>query len=316
MAAPPGDGGAPGAADPDAAPQARRLYDQGRAAAKAGDWARAYAAQRAAYARFPHWQIAGALGDAAFALGKYPESIEMLSESLREAKGLDAKGRADAEERLADAKGRCGKLSIEAPAGAELRVDGAPMGRFPLQKVVYVLPGPHTIEVAVPSGGVKQVVDVTAGKDVRLNTKSMAATPSPSGTAVTRMPAPATTAKPSMAPVVVLGTAAGLGAIAGAVLMGMSEVRKGEATRELAAFREGGKPCGEDPRCKTSDGLWADRQVYGSAALGVWIGAGIAGAAAVAVGVVQRRRQPAATATTWAPVVSTNGAGLVVSGSF
>lgn len=329
-AAPPGEASSADAADPSARADARSLYDKGKSAAEKGEWEGAYAHLRAAYARYPHPQIAGALGNAAFALKKYPEAIDMLSQNLSESTDLPAPQRADTEKRLADAKARCGTLSIEAPDGAELRVDGASIGKLPLQKAVYLLPGPHTVEVAWPASGAaagrKQVVEVTAGKSARVQA-TLGPRPTSSGTPitgpVTAPPAPTTQVplKPSIAPVVVLGTLAGVGAITGGVLMGLSAAKESEATGQRRSISSDGEHCGTE-QCVRLDRLWAERDAFGSAALGVWIGSGVAGLLAATVAIVQSRTQPAtgarpqATATTWTPVVSTNGAGFVMLGSF
>jgi hypothetical protein len=332
---------APSQADADAAAQARTLFQKGRQAAATGNWQAAYVTLRAAYAWLPHWQIAGGLGDAAFVLGKYPEAIDMLSQNLREATNLTAQERADAEKRLAEAKRKCGSLTIDAPDGVEVRIDGAVVGKLPLQKDLYVLPGAHTVEVVSAAGAVKKTVDVAAGETARVPTQSVVQPVSTGAPAVTEAPATgvgvgapsgtgapspgakptgATTAqppvgetKPSLAPAV-LGVTAGVGAVVGGLLIGVSVAKKNEAVEKLKAVSNEPRPCKTDP-CMKIHGLLAERDALGSAALGVWIGSAALLAVAVGVYFVQRPNKTN-TAIRWAPVVSTNGGGLVVLGAF
>jgi hypothetical protein len=229
--------------------------------AEAGKWEAAYAEFRAAFAWLDHWQIAGGLGDAAFALGKYPEAIEMLGKHLQGATNLSPAERADLEKRLAQSKQKCGILRVEGPAGAEVKVDGVSAGKLPLGKDLYALPGSHTVEVTSPAGTVKRTVDVTAGKDAPVDGNGggsgaggggtggagsggaggvVTAGPSSTGApgTTTSGPSASSTAvvpgedgKPSMAPVIGLGVGAGVALLAGLGVFIASEVKGGEAAQ-------------------------------------------------------------------------------------
>lgn len=321
------DGQASTRVDKAAREAAGRLFDQGRAAALKGDWQGSYTAQRAAYEKYPHPEIAGALGDSAFALGKYPEAIGLLSRNLRESASLPADERAAKEKRIADAKARCGTLFIDAPDGALVKVDGAPVGKHPLGEMLYLLPGSHEVELVSAAGASKQKVEIRAGEGTRVEARAAAgadsgARPAPSTGSPSRGPVaakpPGGERPPSEArsplPVVLLGAAAGLGVVAGAVLLGVSASKEDEAAGKLAELGSVNRPC-FSARCLEIDGLLAEGDALGSAALGVWIGAGIVGGAAATVAILRRAKKPASAAT-MVPVVSAAGAGVVVSGSF
>lgn len=306
----PPEGGAPPAresvvpkADPDVEKEARRLYEEGRVAAQKDDWERAYASQHEAYSKYPHPRIAGALGDAAFVVGKYPVAIAMLSRSLRETAGMPQEERAAKEGRLTEARSRCGTVEVDGPAGAEVRVDGVPAATLPLREPLWALPGARKVEVLLSSGVSRWFVQVLAGKSARVEVRPPPPPSPPAPRPVSPVAGPIVTPpRPSIAVPVVLGTLGVLGAAAGAtaggVLMGMVHRKHDGATVASGTLRD-------------------DSGTLEAAAVGTWIGAGVAGAAGMAaftVAIVQHGSRPAA--VTAAPVVSPAGPGFVLSGSF
>ncbi len=337
----------------DAAAQARKLYEKGRALADAGKWDAAYSEFRAAYAWLDHWQIAGGVGDAAFALGKYPEAIEMLTKHLEGATNLSGAERADLEKRIAQSKQKCGILKIAGPAGADVKVDGALIGKLPLTKDLYALPGSHTVEVTSPAGTEKKTVEVAAGKEASTGGGSSggaggpggssggaggaggAATVGPSSTGVgpvatgspsaTPVVTPGGDGKPSMVPTYVLGAAAGVVLVAGLGVFIASEVKGGEAVKARDEYLK--LPAVEQQtdaaKFKVRDLLRGQDSLI-TGAVSLWIGAAVLGAGAGGYYMYrsgaggEKRGQVASPKASfrWAPVVSPAGAGMVVQGSF
>lgn len=336
--------------DPDAIAQARRLYAEGKTSAEAGDWQAAYTSQRAAYAWFPHGQIAGALGDAAFVLGKFPEAIEMLSQGLCDQKSFSVKERADAEKRLAEAKGKCGSLAIDAPAGTEAKIDGAPAVKLPLGKDLYVLPGAHTVEVVSSTGTVKQTVDVTAGKISQVTVTpavvtapAVAAAPAsqaPAGSAPafapmlpvappatpspTHGPLPTPEARPSLVPAIVLGVGSAAALGAGFGIFAFSELKGGEATHARTAYDQLSLDQKTDLAKKQVGDLLREQDALITGAVAAWIGAGVLGTGAIVyaayrshVGRKAVEQTPVPrTSIRWVPSVTPQSAGMIVQGSF
>ncbi len=315
-------GGAPAggatAAPSDSADQARKLYEKGRKLADEGKWDAAYAEFRAAYAWLDHWQIAGGLGKAAFAVGKYPEAIAMLGKHLKEANNLTAVERVEMEKQVAQAKLKCGILRVAGPAGAEVKVDTEMAGKLPLERELYALPGTHTVEITSAAGVTKITVEVTAGKETQAGGSGggtggvvggvgtggvgggggagvVTAGPSPS-TAPSAAPSASPSAsagdgKPSMAPVVAFGVAGGVALLAGIGVFVASEMKGGDAIQArgeydklVADAKKTGKVVPEQTlaeKKKAVGDLLRGQDSLVTGALGLWIGAAVLGGGAV-----------------------------------
>jgi len=137
-----------GAAAADAQKDATKLLDDGKKAAKAGQWDKAREAFAAAYAQKPDPAIAGQLGQAELKAGKPREAAEHLSIFLRDAAGASADEKAAAQKGLDDAKARLGTLIITVNvADADVSVNGQAAGKTPLPGPLFLDPGSREIEV-------------------------------------------------------------------------------------------------------------------------------------------------------------------------
>ncbi len=145
----PADPGEPAAAeDPDAA-KARQLFEQGVAAMKEQQWARAETLFEQAYELKRHYQIAGNLGTCELELGKHAEAATHLHAALTEL-GDDPghePERLELKRLLTTARAQCSTLELRVePAGEtglEVTVDGRRLS-WP-ERLVFVPPGKHEI---------------------------------------------------------------------------------------------------------------------------------------------------------------------------
>jgi hypothetical protein len=189
-----GDGG-------DLLAQARELYVEGSKAAQAGHLERARIFYTSAWRAQRHWQIAGTLGHVELSLGRYRDAAEHLAFFLRETRDLpsvDPRDRAALAAELERAKAKIGVVTaVVHPAGAEVVVDGASLGKAPLVDPVFVDPGRHVIEARLP--GYPAVVDA---RDVVPGTSAkIALTLTPiAATVGQRLPPPPAVPPPDAAP--------------------------------------------------------------------------------------------------------------------
>ncbi len=146
--------------------QARKLHDEGTALFQKQDYAGACAAFAAAYSLKRHYQIAGSLGDCEMQLGRNRDAAEHLDSFIREyptdespeelerAKGL-----------LAKARLQIATLVFDVPmTGAQVFLDGQPIGKAPIEGERFVEAGQHRIEAMVGLELVRQTVDVSVGE--------------------------------------------------------------------------------------------------------------------------------------------------------
>jgi hypothetical protein len=134
-------------------------------AAKAEDWPKAERAFRRAWRIRRHWQIAANLGRAELMNGRHCDASAHLAYVLNEAKDLSPTDRAKMRELLDKALAQVGLLAIDVNTkGADVRVDGALIGKSPLRKEVCVEPGLRTIAAQKGSGApVSERVYLRAG---------------------------------------------------------------------------------------------------------------------------------------------------------
>lgn len=165
------DAGARGATETEAlTDKARQLYDEGLAALNRSRWAEAHASFLAAWRIKQHYQIASNLGVAELRLGKHRDAAEHLSWYLREAPAERTAQRQRAEALLKEALAKIAAITIATePEGAEVKVDGAVVGRTPLALPVFLEPGRHAISAEL--GGYKpqrELIEPAAGDAVRI----------------------------------------------------------------------------------------------------------------------------------------------------
>lgn len=161
--------------------RAGTLYDEGVVLYKKGQWADAHASFLAAWGIHKHWQIAANLANVELKLGKPRDAAEHAAYYLRNAPG-DRRARAQA--LLDKVTAEVGKLKVRVSVqGADITVDGRPIGVAPLADEVFVDPGKHSIEARLgdyEAGRAEVEVARGASKEVMI-TLVKKAVPSASG---------------------------------------------------------------------------------------------------------------------------------------
>lgn len=246
--------------------KARQLYDEGFAALNRSRWAEAHAAFLAAWRIKQHYQIASNLGVAELRLGKHRDAAEHLSWYLREAPAERTAQRQRAEILLKEALAKVAAITITTePEGAEVKVDGAGVGRTPLSLPVFLEPGRHVIGAELDGyKPAQEQIEPAAGHaggiTLHLSRRdaeapAAAGVPSAAGPREAKDAPPAklpeTTAAPpaarSWVPVIALGAASVVGLGVG---VGMT-VAANDATAEARSQQEeifaGGGGCLESP---------------------------------------------------------------------
>lgn len=303
----------------DAEEEVVKLYDEGVKAANTGQWEKARTALLDAFNRIPHCKIAANLGWAELMTGNPRDAAEHLSLFLRKAQNVSATDRQKTEKMLAQAKAAIGTVTVQVEAkGADVLVDGQKVGTSPLAEPVFVEPGSRTFEArkAELSKG-RQVIEVAAGAElvVEIRTAEKAAPPmSPRLT-----PGPATPSPESGSPRSKALTYAGIGVSAGlaAVAIGtaIGAVLTETETESLAAFNDGS--CTKTPQpCADTYNARNNRRYYlSNTAFWASLGAGVLGGATAIYALTGKERASKSTAKA-ALLVSPQGGGIVVAGSF
>ena len=331
--APPGTPSGPAAS---ADEQAAQLMSAGNRAFKEGRFAAAEEAYEAAFALKKGYDIAGNLGAAELAQGKHREAAQHLAFTLRL---FPITGDPALREQMKKAFEQCqkevGALRVKvAPAGAAVRVDGAPVtaedaskvasapaspaGEAPRVDEIFVDPGEHLVEAALDGyTGAPQRVSVAKGASVEV---TIALTPLPPPAPPPPPPAPP---KRSLVPGFVLAGVSGAAIIGGAAFLGVSASKRNDAEAAGAVIMMAHKSCipgasnYDTVRCPPLlDTLHAD-DTFHDVAVGVFVGAGVAGASAIAYSLwAQARPRPSGHDVRVTPVLGSEARGVIVSGAF
>jgi hypothetical protein len=180
-------------ADPDAAAQAQALFDEGLtllAKPKAPGDAHAY---EDAIAKFLAAYRLSPRPNALFNAALTEEKIARPADAIRHFRQLahnpacSAELRSQIEKHIADLSAKVATVLLDAPAGADIAVDGAPTGdRAPLPDPIDLSPGRHTIEAKL---GVSASIEIDAVAGTKQTLRiGLVAPPSPPSTE--RQPAP------------------------------------------------------------------------------------------------------------------------------
>lgn len=221
-----------------------------------------------------------------------------------------------------------------APAGAAVRVDGAavtaedaekaagapasPAEEAPRVDEIFVDPGEHVVEATLEGyTGAPQHVSVAKGRSVEVAI-ALTALPPPEPP-----PAPPVPAKRSLVPGLVLAGVSAAAIIGGAAFLGASASKQSEAEAAGAVILAAHKSCipgasnYDTVRCPPLvDTLHAD-DTFHDVAVGVFVGAGVAGASAIVYGIwSQARPRPSGHDVRVTPVLGAGGRGVIVSGAF
>jgi hypothetical protein len=166
-----------------------QLYDQGADDAALAEFERAY---RLA----PSWKLLYELGVVELQLGDLAACLRYLEQYLEE--GRDAVPplrRREVEDRISRLRGQVGTLEVVTEAGAEIRIDDAPVATAPLGKPLFVNSGHHKVTASKDGRSAEErMVSITGGDRARVELEIRPREASPS-------PTPAATALPPVAPV-------------------------------------------------------------------------------------------------------------------
>ncbi|WP_437591791.1 PEGA domain-containing protein [Sorangium sp. So ce1000] len=312
---------------------ARQLYEEGREAAAAGKWAKAHASFLAAWRIKPHYQIASNLGVACLKLGMHRDAAEYLVRYLREAPATKVNERQNAEASLKEALAKVASVTVQVtPAGAEVTVDGAVVGKAPLPDRVFLDPGKHEIGARLDgyAPATRPIVAV-AGRAETVEVQ------------LERAPVAGVGARPfvvePVAPrdelrtplLIAGGIAAGAGIVTGVVfgvLSGNRADHAEEVRNELSA-RWGGQrrcPTGDVAQCKDLKDAVLDEIHFSNVAFGSLVAGGVIGVGTLVYGLVtmetdtgtgtEVKPNPPVPGARVTPILGPGAAGLSFSGRF
>ena len=208
--------------------RADELYKQANTAFNAKDYKKARELYLEAYAIKKTYDIAGHLGLSEMELGLYRDAAEHLAAALRGAPPHQGKKPFEAViAELEKAKKEVGTVTIKAPAGAALSVDGKPIGTAPLAHEIFVEPGSRTFGGETESEIGSEAREISRGDAFTLELKLSA---KPKGTEPVK---PGVAARPSW-PGWLMG---GVGLAAAGVGVGLIGVGQGSVS-ELTTLGE------------------------------------------------------------------------------
>jgi hypothetical protein len=132
--------------DPQSKAQAQALLGQGTKLYEQGDVAGALEKFSAAYAAYPSPKLMFNIGQANRELNRPVEAIEAFQRFLAEATDASPETIADANKSVAELRKKLGRIRIDCETpGAEVSVDGKPVGLTPLPELIWATPGRHQV---------------------------------------------------------------------------------------------------------------------------------------------------------------------------
>ncbi len=144
---------------------ARQRFQEGVTFYDAKDYEKARAAFLQAYALKKHPSVLLNLAQSELRSGHEADAAQHFDQYLRENPSATAVERQEAEKGLAAARGRVAEVTITAPAGAQIFVDGEPVGAAPLPGPVFLPPGNHKLEARKDgASGASDVVAAAGAK--------------------------------------------------------------------------------------------------------------------------------------------------------
>ena len=307
--------------------QARQLYIDGLNARRAHQWDRARVFFLSAWRAQRHWQIAANLANAEIMLGRYRDAAEhaaIFMHDTRDLQDIDVHQRATVEQVLASARAKVGVVTVTAPPGAEVRINGSSVGKAPLDLPVYVEPGRTVVEARLDGyQSSLESRELAPGGEAKVELRLVPVPVLPElqgGAPVVRReapPGPAPDKKKRTAAIVTGSVLAGGGLIAGAVLAVVASAKASDASTKLKTLKTGTDPCHMHAgTCSAidSDLGWHDR--LSNASMGVFIGAGAVGLATLGYALFAAPRQPIASGMRVLPTVGAGQGGFVVTGAW
>jgi hypothetical protein len=278
------------------------LFEEGVVAAKAEDWSKARGAFLQAWRLKQHWQIAANLGRAELMLKRYCDAVDHLTYFLKEAENLSASDRKQAQEMLDEALAKVGSLKVQIDVdGAEVLVDGQPVGKSPLTQPVCVEAGNRTIEARHEAyTPMSKSVNVSVGKSQEARLRLTSRSRAPAESKICSEPTlPGRSSEPNT---ILLMSGIGL-TLAGAtigVVATMNANERGDFYHnnnvEGYCIRSGKAPgvCEDELRDAHSD-----FEQFSNIALGSFVGAGISALLTAGYGVVSYHTSQSRTANVY-----------------
>jgi hypothetical protein len=310
---------APGSTDE----QATKWLSEGNKAFKDGKFAQAETAYREAFALKPVYDIAGNLAMAEFAQSKHRDAAEHLALAIRlfPVTGEPAT-REQMQKTFDQCKGHVGvvKVNVATVRGAQVSVDGKVFGEAPLADDLFLDPGTHTISVTAKGyKDASKSIDVEKGvaSVVKLDLVLL-----PPEVVIKNGPDQPPPPPRSKVPAIVLGGVAVIAVGVGGALLGVSGGKASDARDQAAALK--GVRCTPPPgtnanaACTTLVDTANSADSLHNAGIGLFIGAGVAGVAAVTYLLLPPRavKKASSTGVRATPLVGPDGGALMVSGSF
>ncbi|MBK8252108.1 MAG: PEGA domain-containing protein [Polyangiaceae bacterium] len=306
----PADPQAPAAPADKQADRADELFSQGNEAFDKGEFERAYTLYQQAWALKRTYDIAGNLGQVELKLGKYRDAAQHLDFTLRLFPPTGKSAPREAIRRAFDeARREVGTLSIVVNVqGAEVKVDGASVGRSPFESKVFVEPGSRTIEASLQAHIPTRITIDIAKNEQRDVTLSL-------------LPKAQPPPLPRNVPLLITGFGLSLAAaVTGVGLMIASADRGTDADillRELVNKEADGKcPCGSEEERARLKGLRGDHDLFFNVSVGMFSAAGVLAVGTAVYALTPAFLKPQSKTARVLPLITHNSAGAAIIGTF
>jgi hypothetical protein len=324
---------------------ARKRFQEGVAAADAGNYEAARIAFQQAYALKPHASVLRNLGQVELRTGHSLDAARHLSTFLRDTTFGTPADRESAQQSLAEAESKIGRIVIEVDVeGAEASIDGELIGRAPFgSDPFYAEPGARKLKIKKDGyADYEQTIALDAGRTAHVSVTlhrpegdELAPAAATAPPAIAESAAQAPTPPPARAPEpITASTSGGLAArtvvlIGGAVLTGVAlgvgivaTARASSLDREADEIRDRlpGEGCvssaGSASSCSDLQERLDARNHANVLATEGFIAAGVLGVATGVAYIVWPRSPAGASRLELSPGRLAGGAGLWLRGSF
>jgi tetratricopeptide (TPR) repeat protein len=169
------------APDPEAKGRAQAFLTEGAALYENGDFAGALRKFEAAYSVYPSPKLWLNIGQAQRDLRHPVEAVEAFERFLADAHDTPAPAVAEANASVAELRRQLGRLLVDCPAaGVEIALDGRSIGRTPLPRAIWAMPGRHRLTARHPGWvTIVETIAVAAGDLRRVAVRQPLAVPPP-----------------------------------------------------------------------------------------------------------------------------------------
>jgi hypothetical protein len=318
----------------------QKLVDLGRLKEAREEYLAAFRLKRS-------YDVAGNLGSLELDLKLPRDAAEHLLFALHNyaASGTTPAQLAKAKERFAEVERQVGRIKVSVSvARADVFVDGKPVGLTPLGEDLFVDEGERTIEARLAGyEPASQTIKIAKGSAqlVTLKLTPAAAPPAPSASAsaapavtasasATPPPVPSGTAPPivpvhsggASTPVLVTGgVVSGLAVVAGVVFTVLANGKASDAQTQLSSLVQsnGSAACTgtQVPTgCSELHNMDHAKDTFANAALWSFVGGGAVGAATLIFAIAAAPAGPPKAGVRVAPIVTAQGGGVMVGGSW